>query len=214
MDTRTQEEEVVETAEPEEEVAELKPDSELEKVEARARKLGWAPEEEWRGAKEDWVPAHEFLDRVAANPAIFNERFEQLEQRHTAEVGEISKRLTEATRILGEVHQANKTITKRFDAADQNAVERARRHFEQEMETAVEESDKERHRKAKQALADLEPRPAAAKEAEPEPEPVKPEPAPPNPIAAKWVANNDWFEKDFVLPQAAEALHIEINKTG
>src|SRR2546430_1692102 len=34
-----------------------------EKYEEKARKLHWAPLEEWRGDPEDWVPAKEFVQR-------------------------------------------------------------------------------------------------------------------------------------------------------
>ena len=45
-------------------------DDDDEAVEARARKLGWVPENNWRGNKE-WVPARQFLERSVANRSLF-----------------------------------------------------------------------------------------------------------------------------------------------
>lgn len=39
------------------------PEVAQQKLEERAKKDGWAPEENWRGNPEDWVPAKEFLGR-------------------------------------------------------------------------------------------------------------------------------------------------------
>ena len=42
-------------------------------VEARARRMGWYPKEEFHGRPEDWIPAEKFIDRAEKEAPILRE---------------------------------------------------------------------------------------------------------------------------------------------
>lgn len=181
-------------------------DDEQALVEERARRLGWVPEDQWRGRPGAWVPASQFLDRVLANRPIFEERLEQMERRHATETADLKQKIEESGEVLLE-------ISERFKRADQAGYERARRQLEEEMESAVAEADTERFREAKGRLDSLKPPEPAKQPAKDDETPAKAPAAKPNPIVTEWVADNPWFNKDMVCHQMAEALHVELLRT-
>jgi hypothetical protein len=72
-----------------------------------ARKLGWAPKESWRGPEDKWVDAATFIER--ASPAHWAKKFEEFEQSQTRTV-------------------------ERLERLNQDALERARREADQQVE--------------------------------------------------------------------------------
>lgn len=212
----TPEEEELEAAKTDEEKL---AEAEQAETEAKARRLGWVPIAEWRGSETDWRPAEEFLARAASNQAIFNERFEDLDKRHAADMAKVTgeltetrKQLEESTAVLGEIHG-------RFKQADKDAIERYRQRLDAEMAAAVEESDTPRYNTAKEKrdVLDKQERDRlvaeGAEERKPAADPAgKPnggsEPAKRIPEVDAWVDKNEWFKNGKTwVKDAADAIH-------
>lgn len=146
-------------------------------VEAEARRLGWKPEDQWRGDKSGWVDAASFMEQVRTVPgkvrkleADYADRFARLErmqeaalrrqaETHKAEVGRIKAQMRQAVEV-GDVAQ-----WERLDAQREQMVQDA---------PAIAEAPK--------ASPNLPPETQA------------------------WVAKNDWFASDEVMRVAAQQL--------
>ena len=50
-------------------------------ADAKARRMGWKPKDEYTGNPEKWVPAEEFLKTGFDTPAILAERYKILDDR-------------------------------------------------------------------------------------------------------------------------------------
>lgn len=68
------------SAEKEEAAKAEKAEADKPDAETLAKRMGWAPKENWRGKEDQWVGAQEFLDR--ANPAMLMERLSKMESSH------------------------------------------------------------------------------------------------------------------------------------
>lgn len=176
-------------------------------TEARARKLGWVPKEEWGGDEADWVPAADFLARIGSNPTMLAERIDDMERRVEEKwigtVNGLKTEIAETKKVLGDIHR-------RFKGADRSAYDRTRERAEREMEEAVAEADTEKYRAAKARLDAL----GAPPEPDPDPEP-QPAPSKPNgggqksdPAVDAWMTKNPWFNSDLMLTTIA----VEISK--
>jgi len=72
--------------------------------EERARKMGWAPKEEFRGDPERWVDAETFLDRGENIMPILKERLGKMEAKFDSQTAELTK-VTENLHKFAEFHK-------------------------------------------------------------------------------------------------------------
>lgn len=185
-----------------------------EEVEAKARRMGWRPMEEYRGNPDDWKPAAEYLARGLEEYPVLRERYDVLDRRYAKLEGDVSdlrSRLDQASRVVQEVHERNVRLR-------DTAYARARRDIEAEMRAAVEESDVQRFDAKKQELEELD-----AEHRDVVATPVRPigndggqrqsaeEPQRPrNPVIENWIADNGWFNRDRVLTDFATSYHGQL----
>lgn len=158
--------------------------------EARARSMGWAPKEKWRGDPTEWVDAAEFLERgerlmpiLKANNRKLEEKAESLAAQNTqlasqlAELrGSMDEFVTAQREMLGErLKQQRADIRRQLrearDAGDDAAIER--------LEESLDENSEQRQKLEQQQ------EPTGTKRSEG---------PPPNPAFEAWKSKNTWFQ--------------------
>lgn len=198
-------------------------------LQARARRLGWRPREEFNGDPEKWVSHEEFLDRGVSDPRVMLHNLETLDRRYERlerdfrtvndQLGQHRKQQEEATELV-------RYMSTQLKTADQRAYERAKKDLEQKLEEAVETGDKAAFKQVQGELSEL------AKTAPPEP-PRQQAPAnldvanagganAPGPrqltsseqeIVNKFYADNPWYNSDPELRTEADGIHVGLLNT-
>lgn len=80
-------------------------------AEALARDMGWSPEEEYRGPKDSWIPADEFIKRTAKINKAQREKLDRMEQ-------SIEKMAATSERLMKErLAEQKRELERQFEAA-------------------------------------------------------------------------------------------------
>lgn len=189
-----EEPERVETAERAER-AEQEPDAE-----ARARKMGWRPKEEYEKSGRDpekWVSAEEFVRRGENELPVLRERFRKLEKRAEKQ----DKQLDEGNKLLRDLVTSQRAER---DKAVKEALSKAQKDRREAIATGdVPEAERlssviEEHKDTLKAPVPAE-RQASTEGKVEIPEEV-----------TDWVDANQWFTKDKVLNAVAVAQYGEL----
>lgn len=99
--------------------------------EERAARMGWKPQEDYKGKPEEWVSAEEFLKRTEEEGPFLKKALKNMERKY-----EKLEKNTEA--ILA--HQ-----NRQIEAAEKQGYDRAMQEINRQMAKAVEEGDLEAH---------------------------------------------------------------------
>jgi hypothetical protein len=176
-----------------------------DEVSGLARRLGWKPQNEYRGPPDRWVDARAFVETADRNPAVMWSNLQTLDKRHATlerEARETKTKLEQAVTLISDLTEQSRTI-------GQRAYDRARRDLIAEREAAVEAGDKVAFAKVDGELADLEkskPQPKAAATSPPQ----NNQPPPPPQEVQDWGRQNPWFYSDLELQGEANALHMTL----
>lgn len=187
-------------------------------TEARARRIGWVPKEEFRGDPDKWRPAGEFLEWGDKLLPVIQERNRKLDDR-LARMERDSK--TREERLIGELRESREAF-QRFrelnEGVAKRSYDRARADILAEREAAVAAADPAAFRKADEALAELDksaPKPAEARrdgdddrggERREESQSRREQPPEVSDAVKNWVAENTWFTADKSAGAKATAL--------
>lgn len=181
-------------------------------VEARARRMGWRPKEEFRGPPDRWSSAEDFIARGENELPILRERNRNLDRQvedGAKAVAELTKRMEQTGEVLSSMREMSLK-------AEERAYKKARAEIEEEMRTRaaaadvvgvtetqrkLEELDKERD------AAKAAPAPAARKE----PDAVTAKPR--DPVAETWMRDNPWFETDKEMNSTAQGIHVGLQQS-
>src|SRR3990167_216685 len=150
---------------PDEEVEEeAEPSSEAEEsdaVETEARSMGWVPLEEFRGPKDKWRDASEFVDRGSTVLPIVNSLLKK-------ERSKTSQLETKLAKSEAEWRDRFGRLEKMSTAALEKQREQLMSQYADKKEAAVERGDMDAYRTAdkaeKKALADLDEKDAVKEE--------------------------------------------------
>jgi hypothetical protein len=162
----------------------------MSETEEKAAKMGWVPQEEWKGDPEKWRPAEEFVERGENIVPIMRERIEKLEK----ELEVISK--------------LNKSELKKVR---ESAYEQAKKEYEKELETlnkekfeAIQEADVEKYQQVEGKISKLK-----------KPDEIQDEVPQVNPVFEDWRKKNSWYAPDLTdIGDADEALTLFANAIG
>jgi hypothetical protein len=106
-------------------------------AEKAARRMGWVPQEVFKGDSSKWVPAEEFLEKVGPVADFVGTRFEEtdkkLQQLHGT-VGSLQQNLKESKEAIAALKESN-------DAETRRAVEKARADLKAELKAAIKAGD-------------------------------------------------------------------------
>lgn len=179
-----------------------------EEIGGLARRLGWKPQEEYRGPPERWVDARAFVETADRNPAVMWSNLQTLDKRHATlerEFRDTKTKLDQAVGMVSDLTEQSRTISER-------AYARARRELIAERDAAVEAGDKATFARVDTELSDLDktkPTPKAAPTQQPQP---NGQAAPPQEVQ-EWGRQNPWFYTDQALQGEANALHMTLLNT-
>lgn len=174
--------------------------------EARARALGWVPQEEFRGDPSRWRSAEEYIERGYNEPAIARATIERLQSRIETQEREFGTRLRGIERMSEVALQRQREqLVANYDTAIRNAAEigdmakfdqltQARRTAVQDHDLTVAEQrwSKPAAPMGKAPAGDL--------------------PASEQAVVDTWVANNRWFTSDGEMAAVADMASKRINR--
>ena len=163
---------------------------EADELEARARRAGWVPEDEFRGDKSRWVSAEQFL-RVA------EENLPKLKERNRALDTKV-RRLELQNNAIQEGLNELRTMASK---TAQREYERARADILAEQAAAVQTGDVASFNRTTEQLQKLDsdkPKEAAI---------IAPPPPPDMEELKAWVASKPWWNKDMALTQMVTNMH-------
>ena len=161
-------------------------------VEDKARQLGWAAKEEWRGSPDNWVDAEEFVRRGETILPILKKNSESMHQT-------IARLEAQVSNLAGQVSAGQESMKamEELHARDvQRQVERAKTEIKQQLIAAREAGDTDAEMTLMDQLSEVNGQLKAIKDA-PAPAQAKPPGPPPLDEATKsWLSQNPWFEKE------------------
>lgn len=153
-------------------------------VEDRARRMGWVPQEEFRGDKAKWTDAATFVKNGEESLPILRER------------------LRNADRTIADLTKTAAEFKKMSDTAFERAYKKAKADLKAEIKDAGKEGDEKRVEEATEELAELE-REKVKREAVAEQDPV----------FDGWVSANQWYQ-DPELRVEAETIAWKLRRKG
>lgn len=184
-------------------------DEQNTEMEARARRMGWRPQEEFRGDPSRWTDAKTFIDRGENELPVIRERYRTLDDRYAklqTELASTRGEITEVRKSSKEMQETLVEFRERSKRAEELAYARARTELESRMAQAVEQADANGYNRAKMELDRLndaerqamrEPTPPQRTEARVEPQsPAQPPQQTIDPAVEQWVSENQWFAVD------------------
>ena len=167
-------------------------------VEARARRMGWRPREEYRGPPGEFRDATAFIEHAEENLPLAVARNRSLERQVESMTGELG----ETKALLG-------TLVERTRRAEEIGYRRARREIEAERDRAIDAGDRDGVREADTRLRELGPEPVAQPgnghaATQPPAQPAQPQM---DPVVQAWIGQNPWFTSNPEANAVAVALH-------
>lgn len=182
-------------------------------TETRARQMGWKPLEEFRGRRDQWLPADQFMERGFESPAVMSERLKVMTDRMAG----MERGNRDLTTKFDEAISTIKTMTDMARSSERRAYERARADLEREREKAVEAGDTQTFRRLDTEIRDLD------KGAPVEPQrqtttatpPVQPGPngQQPDPAVLEFYRRNPWYGRDQAMTAEADLVHTGLMNT-
>jgi len=188
------------------------PDAEAQELEGRARRMGWRPQEEFRGDPVRWTDAKTFIERGENELPVLRERYRTLDDRYgklQTEQEATRKEVSEVRKSAKEMQETLLEFRERSKRAEEMAYSRARTDLESRMAVAVEQADANGYNRAKMELDRLN---DAERQSMRVPEPPRREDPPQNrtdtaqnraetppgsqtvdPAVEQWVSENQWF---------------------
>ena len=101
-----------------------------EELEARAKRMGWVPKEEFRGDPERWVDAEKFVDRGQEMMPILKENLSRME-----------KKFEGAETKIGQLQDTLEKVVKLSKSASDRAYKRALRDLKGQQREAADKGD-------------------------------------------------------------------------
>lgn len=189
-------------------------------AEARARRMGWYPKDEFHGRQEDWIPAEKFIERAEREAPILRENLRRLDRRAAqaeAKADAAQRELEKTTTRLDEMGEALDSMRAVATNAEKRGYERALAQLKKEATQAAADGDTERvsevldkvnelheqHRQnAASGLADKK----KAEPAKPADQSKQPE-FKPDPVAVAWAnaPEREWYRNDPLMNKVADA---------
>jgi hypothetical protein len=179
-------------------------------IEARARRMGWKPKEEYKGPAERWTPPDEFVEKGMSEYPILLDRYKVLDDR----AAQTERALREAQGKIGEQTEVLRELAEHNKKAVEAAYSRGKREIEARMEVAVAHADTDGFKRAQIELAQLEQTKTetVAKPATEARQQQTQQPAV-DPVVERWVADNSWFRADPEAGAFAESVHVRLRAT-
>lgn len=181
-------------------------------VEEKARRLGWVPESEW-SSKKPWVPAKEFLERSYRNRGLYKGSLDKLQK----QVDDLTEQNAELVRRSDESGKVLRNIWGKFKSAEKDGYNRAFRDLEKQRRKAIEDGDVEKVDQLEKRQAELK-KPTEDDDTGQDDGDGKDDRTKArdevrrDPVMARWLEQNPWFDEHYELAQAAQGIHGGLKK--
>jgi len=164
-------------------------------VEAEAKKMGWAPKDQWRGDPDLWKDADEYVRRGKEIIPIVRAQNQKL----TDQLAEANRQLAELKGTLTRQEQTTKDLLKHQAEQIERQVKERLADLRDQKAAAIEDGDHKTAAKLERQIDETKDELAAA--TKPKPEVAGTPPAPQTPQYEPWAlefgqANDDWLGKD------------------
>lgn len=164
--------------------------------EERASRMGWVPQEKFRGDPERWVDAKTFVEKGENELPILRERLR-----------DSLRKQDESVRKLDELQETVKEFRGYMTQAEERAYKRAKRDLEEQRNAAKDAGDFDRYDKVTQELTELDTSAKPVEKREIKPDPMK------DPVFTGWVGDNKWFQDDPERAAYANGYGAYLNQT-
>lgn len=149
---------------------------EVNEIEEKARRMGWKPQDEYKGDPNRWTDAESFVKVGEERIPVMKENYRKLEDNYKS---------------LEQKVKAQEDYQKHMAKVQ---YDRAMKDLKAEQMVAVEEADTEKYQKLEQQREQIQ-SDYSPKQAEP--------PRPPDEVA-NWMARNTWYQNPTLAAKAAE----------
>lgn len=188
-------------------------------IESRARSMGWAPKDQWRGAPDNWIDAKEFVQRGEQVMPILRANLRQSENN----VAMLQRQHNELQQQLRAANESIQVLTNLSTEASRNAAREKRRELLRQQQQASSNGDTDLVVDLGEQIADVTSQINAAQTAAEKPgkqtkqsaqqQQQAPADGPTNdPEYQAWVRENPWFGTDGRKTAMATAIGEEIRK--
>ena len=164
-----------------------------EEIEAKAKDLGWAPKEEFRGDPEKWIDAETYVRRGEELMPLLK----ATSRKQSEKISVLEGKLSETTTMLAAATEAIEALKETTSKAALDKVREQRVELKEALTIARSDGDIDKELEIQEKLQETT---EALKVAE---KPKKIEPIPPDPNDftktpewKEWVAANPWFGTD------------------
>lgn len=167
-------------------------------TEARARRMGWVPEEDWQGTPPQggFRTAEEFIERGETELPILRERL----RKSDGQVVELTASVEEMSGVL-------KDFKTHYDGVEKRAYDKALKEIEEKQRQAVEDSDTAAFDAAEAERKKLDP-PKTTSETKKPPGPDD------DPAFKAWATENQWYGEDVELTGYADMIAAPVGRKG
>lgn len=176
-----------------EERAQDAPPQQEDDLEVEARKYGWKPKEEFDLEPDGWVDAEKFLSFPKTQLKMRNDTIRDLR---------------------GEIENLKKSQTEEFDrikATNKVALERVRKQEQERFDAEMSRIREGKRQAVEVADTDAFDRLDAQEKALKPPAPVEPQQTGPDPLVAKYRAENEWAQDPALFNDAVQVVQAALN---
>jgi hypothetical protein len=180
-------------------------------IEDRAKSMGWAPKEEWRGAPEKWIDAEVFVERGESILPILKATNRHLQDDMSALRNELSaakSALQNSVAAIEELKKFNSDANRQKMKESKEALVKQLKEARAEgnLDAEVEISDQLDNVRAAERDAAKPPSKPNGDTAPPQNDPTK------NPDYQAWLSDNPWFESNARKRALAVAIAAELRE--
>ncbi len=179
-----------------------------EEVEAEARALGWVPETEFKGKKDHWIEAADFVERGRhLMPVLISNNKRLLDQvkQRDRQIDTLKEKVDNTLKGVERLDKLHKESTKRQLEDQEKQLRAELLEAREDKNIDREEEIREQLDTVKEAKKDLDKVPVKAPE--PKTGEVSPE-------FKEWAEDNPWFQTDATRRNAAIAISDKLRADG
>lgn len=190
-------------------------------ADARARRMGWYPKDEFHGRPDDWIPAEKFIERAEREMPILRENLRRFDVR-TAQAErnalQAQARIGEMAAKMEEMSSAFDSLRTLSDTAEKRGFDRALAAYKKEAQEAAAEGDSTRAAAAVdgiKALYDARTPVAPAPVAKPPAAAGGQPQGAADPVEVAWVNSPEraWYRRDPGMTKFADLVYGELNSS-
>jgi hypothetical protein len=181
-----------------------------EDVEKEARHMGWVPEDEFKGNKDHWVDASEFVERGRTVMPILlqnNRRLQKELSTRDEKIDTLEARLQNSEKVM-------EKLEKHYTEANKRAVVLAKDQLREELKQAREDNDIDRELTINDQLADLRKREDAIEDPPVKKDTPTPKSNGETPEFKEWNSRNPWFGKDKNKTKLVSRIAEDLREEG